>query len=178
MEMETKWTTIDLLRHSRHDWLNKIQLIQGNLALGKMDRVSGLIEEIIIDAKQEAKVSNLDMPCLAELLLTGNWLHYTFELGYEIIDDISGLAEYDSRLTGFVRDFFDALNQQLTGSTVHTLMVMISGSEEAALRVGFDFQGHVDSLDCLFDGLSVPDFIEMSVPSGDKNSFFFELTVR
>lgn len=176
--METKWTTIDLLRHSRHDWLNKIQLIQGNLALGKMDRVSGLIEEIIIDAKQEAKVSNMDMPCLAELLLTGNWLHYTFELGYEMIDDIRGFATYDSSLTGFVRDFFDALNEQLTGSSVHTLIVILSGSEEAPLRIGFDFQGHVDNLDCLFDGLSVPYFMEITGPSGDKNSFFFELTVR
>ena len=176
--METKWTTIDLLRHSRHDWLNKIQLIKGNLALGKMDRVSGLIEEIIIDAKQEAKLSNLDMPCLAELLLTGNWRHYTFELGFEIIDDIGGFAEQDRSLTGFILDFFEALNQQVTGSSVHTLIVMISSSEEASLRIGFDFQGRVNSVENLFDGLAVPNTIEMSAPSGDKNSFFFELTVR
>jgi len=176
--METKWTTIDLLRHSRHDWLNKIQLIKGNLALGKMDRVSGLIEEIIIDAKQEAKLSNLDMPCLAELLLTGNWRHYTFELGFEIIDDIDGFAEQDRSLTGFMLDFFEALNQQVTGSSVHTLIVMISSSEEASLRIGFDFQGRVNSVENLFDGLAVPNTIEMSAPSGDINSFFFELTVR
>ncbi len=176
--METKWTTIDLLRHSRHDWLNKIQLIKGNLALGKMDRVSGLIEEIIIDAKQEAKVSNLDMPCLAELLLTGNWRHYTFELGFEIIDDIDGFAEQDRSLTRFMLDFFEALNQQVTGCSVHTLVVMLSGSEEASLRIGFDFQGRVNSIERLFDGLSVPNSIEMSAPSGDINSFFFEITVR
>lgn len=30
---------IHLLGHSRHDWMNKLQLIKGNLSLQKYDRV-------------------------------------------------------------------------------------------------------------------------------------------
>jgi len=49
--MEKNWTTVELLRHARHDWLNKIQLIKGNMSIGKMDRVEAIIEEIIMDAQ-------------------------------------------------------------------------------------------------------------------------------
>ena len=47
--MDKNWTTFEVLRQTRHDWLNKIQIIKGNLELNKIDRVKGYIEEIIIE---------------------------------------------------------------------------------------------------------------------------------
>lgn len=57
--MEKDWDTVELLRHSRHDWLNKIQLIKGNLTLGKIDRIKEIIDEIVYHTEQESKLSNL-----------------------------------------------------------------------------------------------------------------------
>ncbi|BBP91222.1 hypothetical protein BsIDN1_48400 [Bacillus safensis] len=50
---------IDLLSRSRHDWMNKLQLIKGNLTLEKYDRVFEIIEEMVIEAQHESKLSNL-----------------------------------------------------------------------------------------------------------------------
>ncbi|UTW70045.1 Spo0B domain-containing protein [Anaerobacillus sp. HL2] len=41
-------------RHSRHDWLNFVQLIKGNLTL-KNDRIEEIIQEVI--TKPTMKVS-------------------------------------------------------------------------------------------------------------------------
>lgn len=47
--MDKNWTTIETLRQTRHDWLNKIQIIKGNLELNRIDRVKGIIDEIIVE---------------------------------------------------------------------------------------------------------------------------------
>ncbi len=39
-----EWNIVDLLSHSRHDWMNKLQLIKGNLSLQKYERVNDIIE--------------------------------------------------------------------------------------------------------------------------------------
>lgn len=53
---------IHLLSHSRHDWMNKLQLIKGNLTLKKYDRVFEIIDEVVIEAQHESKLSNLRIP--------------------------------------------------------------------------------------------------------------------
>ena len=45
--MEKRWTIVEALRHSRHDWLNKVQLIKGNLSLQRMDHINKIIQQII-----------------------------------------------------------------------------------------------------------------------------------
>ncbi|MGM2794016.1 Spo0B domain-containing protein, partial [Bacillus cereus group sp. BC91] len=64
---------IYLLSRSRHDWMNKLQLIKGNLTLEKYDRVFEIIEEMVIEAQHESKLSNLKIPQLAYYFLTFNW---------------------------------------------------------------------------------------------------------
>ena len=54
--MDKNWTTIETLRQTRHDWLNRIQIIKGNLELNKIDRVKGIIDEIIIETQNEARL--------------------------------------------------------------------------------------------------------------------------
>ena len=61
------------LMYFRHDWMNKLQLIKGNLSLQKYDRVVEIIDEMVIDAKHESKLSNLKTPHLAFDFLTFNW---------------------------------------------------------------------------------------------------------
>ena len=67
--MKKEWNTIELLRHVRHDWLNKLQLIKGNLDLNKIDRAKEIIDEIVIEAQNETKLSNLHFPNFTLLLL-------------------------------------------------------------------------------------------------------------
>ena len=64
-----EWNTVELLRHVRHDWLNKLQLIKGNLDLNKIDRAKEIIAEIVIETQNETKLSNLNFPNFTLLLL-------------------------------------------------------------------------------------------------------------
>ena len=176
--METKWTTVELLRHARHDWLNKIQLIKGNMALGKMDRVSGLVDEMIVEAQQEAKISNMKMPLLAELLLTGKWLHYTFDITYEMLDDLNGYPEYDELITNWMKKLFKEVNQRVDAIPNPHLTILLSKSEDTSLKIGFDFQGQVNNKEELINRLEVEEPLRISGIIEDINSFYFEITVR
>lgn len=37
-DQRERWSIVDALSHSRHDWMNKLQLIKGHLSLKKYDR--------------------------------------------------------------------------------------------------------------------------------------------
>ena len=176
--METKWTTVELLRHARHDWLNKVQLIKGNMALGKMDRVSGLIDEMIVEAQQEAKISNMNMPLLAELLLTGKWLHFTFDITYEMVDDLKGYPEYDELITNWMKRLFKEMNQRVDAIANPHLTILLSKSEDTSLKIGFDFQGQVNNKEELINSLRVEEPLRISGIIEDINPFYFEITVR
>jgi stage 0 sporulation protein B (sporulation initiation phosphotransferase) len=71
--MKKEWNIIEVLRHSRHDWLNKLQLIKGNLDLNRIDRAKAIIDEIVIETQHETKLSNLHIPLFASLLIRANW---------------------------------------------------------------------------------------------------------
>ena len=62
--MNEKWNIIKVLQYTRHDWLNRIQLINGNLALGKKNKWNMYMNEIVLDMQQEANLTNLRYPTL------------------------------------------------------------------------------------------------------------------
>ena len=66
--MEKEWDVVEVLRYARHDWLNKLQLIKGNLALNRLDRANEIIEEIVNESKHESKLTNINMRLFAALL--------------------------------------------------------------------------------------------------------------
>lgn len=45
--MKKEWDVVEVLKYARHDWLNKIQLIKGNLALNRVDRANDIINTIV-----------------------------------------------------------------------------------------------------------------------------------
>lgn len=64
---------VEILRHYRHDYLNDIQLIKSYTALGSHNKVEAVIENIIYKAEQESRLSALNVPEVAAMLLTYNW---------------------------------------------------------------------------------------------------------
>ncbi|WP_349408015.1 Spo0B C-terminal domain-containing protein [Pseudalkalibacillus sp. SCS-8] len=138
-----KWDTVDLLRHARHDWLNHLQLIKGNLALDRTDRAQEIIEQVVHEAKNEAKVSNLHMPRMAELLLTYNWQQNAFRLDYEVIGKERDLSEYDNPLYNWTSAFLTQLGKVIECEAEPHLMITIQLLEEKA-RISFDFAGKLN----------------------------------
>ncbi|MBU8879546.1 sporulation initiation phosphotransferase B [Bacillus sp. FJAT-29790] len=138
--MNKDWNVIEVLRYARHDWLNKIQLIKGNLALNKMDRAKEIIDEIVMEAQAEAKLSNLNLPQFASLLLTYNWENHLFQLEYDVLDGSKCDYLNDEWLAKWTSSFFACLNSSINCFDENHLSVTIDPQKEAT-RFFFDFRG-------------------------------------
>ncbi|MDP4086984.1 MAG: sporulation initiation phosphotransferase B [Bacillota bacterium] len=138
--MEKEWDIVEVLRHSRHDWLNRLQLIKGNLELGRVEKVKDIIDQIIIESQQESKLSNLHMPMFASLLLKSNWENRLFYLEYEVLEESDCLAIDDTLLSSWTSDFFSYLNSAIEPFQEHHLSITIDPQKEGA-RFFFDFSG-------------------------------------
>jgi stage 0 sporulation protein B (sporulation initiation phosphotransferase) len=156
--MRKDWDTIEVLKHARHDWLNKLQLIKGNLSLNKVDRVKEIIEEIILEARQESKLTNLNLPQFASTLLTCNWAEHFFQLDYEVNDSPNTHILDDRLLTGWVNQLFEILDSSIERFQDNHLSVTIQAEEDHA-RFFFDFSG------VIIDHSSLIHFLEKPVDS-------------
>jgi stage 0 sporulation protein B (sporulation initiation phosphotransferase) len=138
--MEKEWNMIEVLRHSRHDWLNKLQLIKGNIDLNRIDRVNAIIDEIVIEAQHETKLSNLHIPLFASLLIRANWESNIFTLEYEVLQESGILYINELELTHWTEEFFACLNESITPLDENHIAVSIDSEEDGA-RFFFDFSG-------------------------------------
>jgi stage 0 sporulation protein B (sporulation initiation phosphotransferase) len=140
--MKKDWTTVELLSHSRHDWLNKVQLIKGNLSLHKYDRVNEIIQDIVIEAQNEARLSQLHTPQFAALLLTCNWNNFSFQVDYEVLE-----ASTDNQFTindmiasNWTSSFFECLQQTVQEFADNHLSITIE-RQQSSTCFFFDFRG-------------------------------------
>lgn len=141
--MDKEWNMIEVLRHSRHDWLNKLQLIKGNLDLNRIDRVKAIIDEIVIEAQHETKLSNLHIPIFASLLLKANWENYLFRIEYEVLQESGFLQINETALTEWTTAFFACLNAAIGGMDENHLVISIN-PEDVGTRFFFDFSGIIN----------------------------------
>jgi stage 0 sporulation protein B (sporulation initiation phosphotransferase) len=138
--MNEKWTTFEVLRQARHDWLNKIQIIKGNLELNNIERVKGYIEEIIIETQQDARLSSLKLPRFSELLMTANWNNWKFECEYEVMEVFQGFQELDELIYEWTNRYFHMLEQQLDSYSENIITISIyqnKGMDMGCEKVSF-----------------------------------------
>ncbi|WP_108669456.1 Spo0B C-terminal domain-containing protein [Peribacillus acanthi] len=175
--MEKKqWTTIDLLRYSRHDWLNKMQLIKGNLDLNKPDRARLIMEEIILEANNEARLSNLDMPKLTELLLTANWMEYSYSVEFEVIGMDHGCQSVDESISRWTSRFLNILSSSLSLLHENTLKITIM-QIEGKIRFSFDIQGKIEKNNELLMHLNqnLHEDLELDIEEADETELVFHV---
>jgi stage 0 sporulation protein B (sporulation initiation phosphotransferase) len=107
-----------------------------------MERAQAIIDEIVMEAQQEAKLSNLNLPNFAALLLITNWNHYYFLLEYEVLGDIQSVKMDDIELTQWTSSFFAILNTCIEAFQENHLSISIMPEENGA-RFFFDFTGSI-----------------------------------
>jgi stage 0 sporulation protein B (sporulation initiation phosphotransferase) len=142
--MEKDWDIVEVLRHSRHDWLNRLQLIKGNLDLNRIDRAKAYINEIVIEAQHETKLCNLSMPLFASLLLKTNWERHSFLLEYEVLNDSESVKINDQLIANWTSSFFFCLNQAIEPFQENHLSITIDPQADG-VRFFFDFSGIINN---------------------------------
>jgi stage 0 sporulation protein B (sporulation initiation phosphotransferase) len=143
--MKKNWDTIELLRHCRHDWLNQLQLIKGNLALNNVEKVHAIIDDIVQRTANESNLSNLKANKLASYLLTVNWEGKPFVVDFEITNSGVQLTKYDEMLTKWFTQFFLTLEDVACDGVENHIMLSFQLYEEEQSIV-VDFSGKVNEL--------------------------------
>lgn len=120
-----------------------VQLIKGNLALKKYDRIEEIIQEIVIKSQEESKLSNLQIPQFASQVLVHNWEGHNFQLEFEVKGTLRNLSEVDLELTSFLSTLTVALNTYSKQYGENFLLLTVDCSMQEDVMVVFDFQGTI-----------------------------------
>ncbi|MDQ0214565.1 stage 0 sporulation protein B (sporulation initiation phosphotransferase) [Oikeobacillus pervagus] len=180
--MKNDWTIIQLMQQTRHDWMNKIQLIKGNIDLNRIDRVKDIIDDIILEARQESKLTNLKMPRFAQLLLTYNWTNSFLRLEYEIIDEDLELHVDDEQLTDWCEAFLYKLEISLQPYGENHLYISLEKSLNDHVRFFFDFGGIIKDKDAMIEWLQLAEKEQMvhkiNILHLSEREFSFELLLH
>ncbi|GIN90122.1 sporulation protein [Siminovitchia terrae] len=142
--MSKNWTILETLKYTRHDWLNRLQLIKGNISLGKTEQAERIMDEIVMEMQQEAMLSNIELPRFAEKLLTHNWSGSHFKVEYELITLPKKFPLHDDMLTEWICAFFEQLNKAILPFYENCLYVKIESTEEM-VRFLFEFNGIIEN---------------------------------
>ncbi|MDQ0205334.1 Spo0B domain-containing protein [Alkalicoccobacillus murimartini] len=121
------------LKHTRHDWLNIIQLIKGNLALGHHKRIEDIIQQITQQAMMESKLFNIKVPELTLFLIGYNWTSQKVEMNYEVRGEEFSLDPWGVPLLTFVQSVTDKLSQSSSFTSENSLMVTFDFLEESCV---------------------------------------------
>jgi stage 0 sporulation protein B (sporulation initiation phosphotransferase) len=160
--MNKEWDIVEVLRHARHDWLNRLQLIKGNLDLNRFDRAKEVIDEIVIEAQHESKLSNLNCPLFASLLLKSNWEGHSFQLEYEVLQESESLTINDLVLTNWTNSLFVCLNSAIEPFQENHLSITIDLQKDG-VRFFFDFSGIIIKNELIEQFLNDPQPSKMDI---------------
>jgi stage 0 sporulation protein B (sporulation initiation phosphotransferase) len=175
--MEKEWDIVEVLRHSRHDWLNRLQLIKGNLDLNRIDRAKAVIDEIIIEAQHESKLTNLKMPLFASMLFKANWENRSFTLEYEVLHDPESFQINELPMTNWTEVFFTCLNDTIEAYQENHLSITIEPQSEG-VRFFFDFSGIIIKSELLVKFLDDPNLqIDVTVKEFSESELALEVFV-
>ncbi|WP_100371957.1 Spo0B C-terminal domain-containing protein [Bacillus sp. FJAT-45037] len=142
--MTKQWEILDALRHTRHDWLNVMQLIKGNLALKRYDKIEQIIEDVTNQSINESKLTMLNVPKVATYLLTYNWLCTSMKVDVDVIGETMPLSVHEDNLIKLSQEIIEKLADSSSSSSENHLLVTFlfaNHSKEDQCQITFDYQG-------------------------------------
>lgn len=176
--MDKHWTAIELLRHARHDWLNRIQLIQGYISLNRVDRVKEILNDIIAEAHQETSLSNMNIPEFASLLLTYNWESHAIHLEYEVLDGEreEKLTVDDRFLADWTCSFLEVLNSSVEAFAENHLIITLEQHSQG-YSFFFDFRGRIIKQERVMNYLQEHSSIVKNIHESTEHELALELSL-
>ncbi|GGA35455.1 Spo0B domain-containing protein [Psychrobacillus lasiicapitis] len=134
--MNDKEITINnVLRHSMHDFLNSLHLIQMNLDMGRVEEAKKLISNYSSKCNQFFDINNIG------LSQTNEWLQ-TFSMRYNKMTLVvqtsllsSGANKYDAALREYLECFLQSIYPNLRGYQEQLLKVHIKMDEQLEIQI-------------------------------------------
>ncbi|MTT32420.1 sporulation protein [Terrilactibacillus sp. BCM23-1] len=137
---------IDYFRHMRHDWLNDVQLIKGYLSLENYHEVDRIIDQIITKAKNESKLSNLQVPILTTYIMTYNWLDHHLHLSFQVIGrNDNDLSKYDRKMVQVIKKTLRQFDKHVLKYKDNRMFLTFDVSQKKPIII-FDFTGEIENV--------------------------------
>lgn len=138
--MKGNWTVVEAMRYARHDWMNQLQLLKGNMTLQKWERVQAIMDDLIVQAQQDSRLTNLGKPKFAERLLTFNWENHSFQIEWEILEEGYTLNMEDEELVTSFNEWFSFINENAKPYGENQLFIRLQ-KEESTYVFSFEYMG-------------------------------------
>ncbi|WP_188453517.1 Spo0B domain-containing protein [Virgibacillus oceani] len=138
---------IDVLRLYRHDLMNDLQIIQGYLTMGKMDKVHDKITSCMAHFDKERKLMSLNIPKFALWLIQFNSLHATFRFTYDICIENKNLNEIDTILLKQCQACINFLEKAANDSEVFEGNISLGYQDEMIVTVQIFLAGNLKRLE-------------------------------
>ncbi|TSB45771.1 Spo0B domain-containing protein [Alkalicoccobacillus porphyridii] len=131
------------LKHTRHDWLNVIQLIKGNLALGHYERIEDIIQQTTDHSLNESKLFNISAPELTLFLIGYNWSSQKVKLSYHVEGEEFTLTDWDQRLLNTFKAITDILSNASSLAIENSLLISFTFYKND-FKIMFEYAGKTD----------------------------------
>lgn len=138
--MEAK-EVVSIIQSYRHDLLNDLQIIQGYVKLGKMEKVDDNLNKLFAFFHKERKLLNLNIPHVVIWFLEFRMKYNQFKLDYSIrVDDIK-LTDTDLYIKEKLDQIIQDIEQRADDENVYTIHVDFTENEKGCtINVSIDLK--------------------------------------
>ncbi|WP_337019051.1 Spo0B domain-containing protein [Oceanobacillus massiliensis] len=145
--------TIRVLQHYRHDLMNRLQIVQGYLGMGKADKAEDKLSETLRHYNEERKLMSLNMPAFMLWIIGFNHSYENFRLTYKINSEHRDLRNLDSilleRCQYIVGICKDVLDSQILYDTKLELEISADSPIKATLLIESESNESVQEIDAI-----------------------------
>lgn len=131
---------MQMLQHERHDTLNHLQIIQGYLSMGKMDKVKDKVASWMGYFDEERKLFHLQAPLFTLWLMQFNHLHNNLRLTY-YIEAKRNLQVIDQQLAAQCKQIITCIEREADQSVLYEGKLEVNekpGSSTVHIRIIMD----------------------------------------
>ncbi|WP_176330242.1 Spo0B domain-containing protein [Oceanobacillus rekensis] len=117
---------IRVLQHYRHDLMNRLQIVQGYLSMGKANQAEEKLSEVVDFYKEERKLMDLNVPSFMLWILEFNTTFKNFRLTYNIHAEYKSMHISDSILVGQCQEIMELCMEELDPQVLYEVKLELN----------------------------------------------------
>ncbi|AIF45381.1 Spo0B domain-containing protein [Virgibacillus sp. SK37] len=128
---------VKLLQHYRHDLMNHLQLIQGYLSMGKIEKVESKVQSCFNHYDEERKLMSLNAPSLSLWVIEFNSRYEYLRLEYNIHVQNKNLNQIDKGLKDQLEKIISCIIEESDGTELIEISLQLDEAEENTMTKVF-----------------------------------------
>lgn len=128
----------DVLKYSRHDHMNELQIIKAYADLGHYERIKPKIDQYIQRAAQESRMTALVIPDFVEWALTYNWASPKAPVVWSVESIEASWSDIESVMLSCAVALLEGLEARIPLGPEHELFGELRGPQDRHILFSYD----------------------------------------